>query len=71
MGGEINDSRERKKRYERMMFKKLEAENKRRCVDCGRIITDYRCKRCWEKLRKRNNIPCNQEGEEDPCRIYL
>lgn len=71
MGGEISDSRARKNLYERRMFKKVEAEHKRRCVDCGRLITDYRCKSCWEKLRKRNGIPCNQEGDEEPCRIFL
>ena len=25
---------------------------KRRCHDCGRVTSDYRCQRCWEKLRK-------------------
>ena len=24
--------------------------NKRPCTDCGKLITDYRCSKCWKKL---------------------
>jgi len=27
-------------------------EAMRKCHDCGRVTSDYRCPKCWEKLRK-------------------
>lgn len=71
MRGEESEAKVRYRKYERRIFKKLEPENKRRCPDCGKLITDYRCKQCWEKLRRRNGIPVDAEGEYDPCMIYL
>ena len=71
MDGEKEEARKRKSMYEKRMFKKVEPEKRRKCVDCGRMITDYRCKYCWENLRRRNGIPLDQDGDEEPCRIFL
>lgn len=35
----------------------------RRCHDCGRPTTDYRCPKCWSKLRSRAGTP-----RQTPCR---
>ena len=29
-----------------------DTQKKRKCHDCGKPCNDYRCKKCWEKLRK-------------------
>lgn len=33
----------------------------RRCHDCGRPTTDYRCPRCWARLRRA--VGCSPTGE--------
>lgn len=71
MRGEESEAKIRYRKYEQRMFKKLEPEKKRKCPDCGRLITDYRCKMCWEKLRKREGISIHNEGDDDICMLYL
>lgn len=39
-------------------------QNLRRCHDCGRPTSNYRCKRCWEKLRRDLDI-LPEEGLPD------
>lgn len=32
---------------------------KRRCPDCGKPTTNYRCVSCWERLRKKHGLPAD------------
>ena len=34
----------------------------RRCPDCGKPITDYRCPKCWAKRRAAQGLPINGES---------
>lgn len=40
------------KRMGTPLYKQI-SRYKRRCHDCGRPTTDYRCPRCWARLRSR------------------
>ena len=31
-------------------------KNIRRCHDCGRPTTDYRCPKCWAKIRRKSGV---------------
>ena len=31
-----------------------DTQKKRKCHDCGKPCNDYRCKKCWDKVRKDN-----------------
>ena len=38
----------------------------RRCHDCGRPTTDYRCPRCWARLRSRGGyVPMGDASDID------
>lgn len=38
----------------------------RRCHDCGRPTTDYRCPGCWEKLRRKGGyVPMGDASDAD------
>lgn len=43
---------------------KRKADGKRRCHDCGRPTTDYRCAECWRKLRAAQNYSFEDEEIE-------
>lgn len=36
----------------------------RRCHDCGRPTTDYRCPRCWARLRRRGGYAPNGDASD-------
>ena len=36
----------------------------RRCHDCGRPTTDYRCPRCWARLRSRGGYSPTEEASD-------
>ena len=41
-------------------------EPTRRCHDCGRPTTDYRCPRCWARLRSRGGYsPTGEVSDMD------
>lgn len=44
----------------------------RRCHDCGRPTTDYRCPRCWAKLRSRGGYSTTDTVQDvETCRSTL
>ena len=52
-------------------FKKIEPEHIRKCHDCGKKTTQYRCNACWLKFRKKNGVSIyNPEEEDEPCCIF-
>lgn len=34
----------------------------RKCPDCGKLTTDYRCPKCWNKRRAALGIPMTSES---------
>lgn len=36
-------------------------KNQRSCHDCGKKTNDYRCPRCWTKLRKKAKVIADGE----------
>ena len=36
----------------------------RRCHDCGRPTTDYRCQRCWARLRSRGGYAPKDDASD-------
>ena len=44
----------------------------RRCHDCGRPTTDYRCPRCWAELRSRGGYSTTDTVQDvETCRSTL
>lgn len=44
----------------------------RRCHDCGRPTTDYRCPRCWAKLRRKGGYNLSDTVQDvETCRSTL
>lgn len=43
----------------------------RECHDCGKPTTDFRCTRCQEKFRTRNDIPRDFECVEDVFEVMV
>lgn len=44
----------------------------RRCHDCGRPTTDYRCPKCWSKLRSRGGYTTTDTVQDvETCRSTL
>lgn len=35
----------------------------RKCHDCGRPTSDYRCQECWKKWRRKHGV--SVDGKED------
>lgn len=56
----VAEHRRRKSRARAVLNRKLKT-NERRCPDCGRIITDYRCPKCWAKRGR----PADMGGMEE------
>ena len=42
----------------------------RRCHDCGRPTTDYRCQRCWARLRSRGGYAPKDEVSDADTITY-
>lgn len=47
------ESQKSKKSDER---KSIHHEYKRKCHDCGALTNDYRCQKCWQKLKEKKCI---------------
>lgn len=55
-----NSAREQRKQDLEAMQRCREGV-KRRCHDCGKPTSNYRCEDCWQKLRVKHGL--NQSGE--------
>lgn len=38
-------------------------KNTRKCHDCGKPCNDYRCRKCWQKLRKKSGYFDGDESD--------
>ena len=61
---------EKKRAREKAMYSKVDVGQKRPCAGCGKMITNYRCPKCWEKLRRKLGLALNPEDEDEAWRIY-
>lgn len=59
---ECRAKREARKADEQNRQHKKLAFEVRKCPDCGKPITDYRCPKCWAKRRVAAGIPVNGES---------
>ena len=43
----------------------------RKCHDCGKPTNDYRCPKCWQKIRSRDCIPMDVLDSESYIADFL
>lgn len=65
--------RDTRRQIESDRFKTANLPRQRKCHDCGRPTSDYRCPACWAKLRREHGLPFEDRAlaslDEDFCYV--